>query len=95
MPPGRHQHEKGTLGASTGFSIGSAKYVYKMAKVVIRQDREFLSGSQEERNAGMTYETTAGRYKNPFLLSSLPAFLRSSGAMVVEAILFGCCYAAS
>ena len=64
-------------------------------KVVIEQDRKFLSGSQEERNAGMTYETTAGRYKNPFLLSSLPAFLRSSGAMVVEAILFGCCYAAS
>ncbi len=66
-----------------------------MAKVVIGQDREFLSGSPEERNAGMTYETTAGRYNNPFLLSSLPAFVRGSVAMVVEAILFGYGYAAS
>ncbi len=62
---------------------------------MIGQDRESLSGSQEKRNAGMAYETTAaGRHKNPFLLSSLPAFLRGSGAMVVEAILFGCGYAA-
>ncbi len=38
----------------------------------------------------MVYETTAGRNKNPFLLSFLAAFLRGSGAMVVEAILFGC-----
>ncbi len=36
----------------------------------------------------------SGRYKNPFLLSYLPAFLRGSGAIVVEAILFGCGYAA-
>ena len=43
----------------------------------------------------MTYETTAGRYNNPFLLSSLPAFVRGSVAMVVEAILFGYGYAAS
>ncbi len=42
----------------------------------------------------MTYESSAGRYENPFLLSSLPAFLRGSIAMVVEAILFGCGYAA-
>ena len=43
----------------------------------------------------MAYEiTAAGRYENPFLLSSLPAFLRGSGAMVVEAGLFGCGYAA-
>ncbi len=42
----------------------------------------------------MTYETTAGRYENPFLLSSLPTFLRGSGGMVVDAILFGCGYAA-
>ncbi len=66
-----------------------------MVKVVIRHNRESLLGSQEERNAGMAYETTtAGRHKNPFLLSVLPAFLRGSGAMVVEAILFGCGYAA-
>ncbi len=32
---------------------------------------------------------------NPFLLSSLPAFLRGSGGMVVDDILFGCGYAAS
>ena len=65
-----------------------------MAKVVIRQNREFLSGSRNERNAGMVYETTAGRNKNPFLLSFLTAFLRGSGAMIEEAILFGCGYAA-
>ncbi len=41
----------------------------------------------------MTYEATAGRYKNSFLLSFLPAFLRGSAAMVVDAILFGCGYA--
>ena len=34
------------------------------------------------------------RNKNPFSLSSLPAFLRGSGAMVVKATLFGCGYAA-
>ncbi len=42
----------------------------------------------------MTCETAAGRYENPFLLSSLPAFLRGSVAMVVKDILFGCGYAA-
>ncbi len=42
----------------------------------------------------MTYETTAGWNKIPFLLSSLPVFLRGSEAMVVEAILFDCGYAA-
>ncbi len=43
----------------------------------------------------MAYEiTAAGRYENPFLLSSLPAFLRGSGAMVVDPILFGCGHAA-
>ena len=42
----------------------------------------------------MVYETTAGRNKNPFLLSFLTAFLRGSGAMIEEAILFGCGYAA-
>ncbi len=65
-----------------------------MAKVGIGRNREFLSGSREERNSGMTNNPTAGRYKNPFLLSSLPAFLRGSGAMVVKAALFGCGYAA-
>ncbi len=43
----------------------------------------------------MIYEATADRHKNLFLLSSLPAFLRGSVAMVVEAILFGYGYAAS
>ena len=62
-----------------------------MAKVVVMQKCEFISGNL--RNAGMVYGITTGRYQNPFLLSSLPAFLRGSGAMVVEAILFGCGYA--
>ena len=66
-----------------------------MARPVIGHTREFLSGSQEERNAGTAYETTAaGQHKNPFLLSSLPEFLRGSGAMVVKAGLIGCGYAA-
>ncbi len=43
----------------------------------------------------MVYETTAGRNTNPFLLSFLTAFLKGSDAMVVEAILFDCGYAAS
>ncbi len=34
-------------------------------------------------------ETTVGENKNHFLLSFLHAFLRGSGAKVVEAILFG------
>ena len=42
----------------------------------------------------MVNETTAGLNINPFMLSFLPAFLSGSGAMVVEAILFGCGYAA-
>ncbi len=37
----------------------------------------------------MAYETIAVTKKNPFLLSSLHAFLRSSGAMAVGAGLFG------
>ena len=69
--------------------------VHKTARPVIGHNLEFLSGSQEERNAGMAYETTAaGRHKNPFLLSSLPAFLRGSGETIVKATLFGCGHAA-
>ncbi len=65
-----------------------------MARPVTGHNHEFLSGSHEWRNAGMAYETTAGRHKKPFLLSYLPAFLRGLGAMIVEVILFGCGYAA-
>ncbi len=67
-----------------GNNMLSVKSVQKMAKIVRGQDREFLSGSQEERNAGIVYGTTTGRYKSQFLHSSLPRFLRSPASLVVR-----------
>ncbi len=67
------------------------KSVHKMAKVVIRQNREFLAGRKEWLMNPLLFEIyiPCRHTRLPFLHSSLPDFLRGLESLCDAASVFG------